>query len=153
VLPARQRCSFRSSMAVQTGVKELTKGIQRVELPCKREYHFAGCNGCYAERDPSNHASLDFVTFRRILTEKRPTKYTRKVERAARLSSSHSSNGYGSGRMITGTGSLRSRRATGSARALFGTTSRFSKRRSVKPAPDLSTKRQAAPGSLLSGGN
>lgn len=29
------------------------------------------CKGCYAEGDPGNHASLDFDTFDRILTEKR----------------------------------------------------------------------------------
>jgi sulfatase maturation enzyme AslB (radical SAM superfamily) len=29
------------------------------------------CKGCYAESDPGNHASLDFDTFDRILTEKR----------------------------------------------------------------------------------
>ncbi|MEA3409401.1 MAG: radical SAM protein, partial [Candidatus Eisenbacteria bacterium] len=29
------------------------------------------CVGCYAESDPGNHASLDFDTFDRILTEKR----------------------------------------------------------------------------------
>jgi len=29
------------------------------------------CIGCYAASDPSNHASLDFATFDRILTEKR----------------------------------------------------------------------------------
>ncbi len=29
------------------------------------------CTGCYAESDPGNHASLDFKTFDRILTEKR----------------------------------------------------------------------------------
>jgi hypothetical protein len=29
------------------------------------------CGGCYAESDPGNHASLDFDTFDRILTEKR----------------------------------------------------------------------------------
>jgi MoaA/NifB/PqqE/SkfB family radical SAM enzyme len=29
------------------------------------------CKGCYAESDPGNHASLDFKTFDRILTEKR----------------------------------------------------------------------------------
>ena len=29
------------------------------------------CAGCYAESDPGNHASLDFDTFDRILTEKR----------------------------------------------------------------------------------
>ncbi len=29
------------------------------------------CKGCYAESDPGNHASLDFETFDRILTEKR----------------------------------------------------------------------------------
>lgn len=28
------------------------------------------CKGCYAESDPGNHASLDFETFDRILTEK-----------------------------------------------------------------------------------
>ncbi|MBN1163768.1 MAG: radical SAM protein [Candidatus Krumholzibacteriota bacterium] len=29
------------------------------------------CKGCYAESDPGNHASLDFETFDRIITEKR----------------------------------------------------------------------------------
>ncbi len=29
------------------------------------------CTGCYAESNPENHASLDFETFNRILTEKR----------------------------------------------------------------------------------